>query len=605
LIKSGDGMIRTSLVMALCGFAHVHGFSDAAALPMALDAVRDASHEKLAGLDGIINHALATFNVPGGAVGIVVNGQVVLCQGFGVRDRENNVPVTENTLFAIGSCTKAFTTFVIGQLVDEGRLSWDDPVIKYLPELRLKDEYATLRLTMRDLVTHRSGLPRHDFLWYNSDFSREEILNRLQHLEFSSEFREKFQYNNVMYGVAGLVIEKVTGQTWENELQTRIFAPLRMGHSNFSVEDSQANDDFAQPHMEKEDRMEKVPFRKITNVGPAGSINSTASDMVKWLQLQLSGGSVAENALIKKTTLQEMHTMQMAIPAYPTETFHTFGYGLGWMIGMYDGHYCVSHGGGIDGFISHVALLPEEGIGVVVLSNSSPNGYGFVASMTNAVLDRLVGAKDEDWVAKWKEKWSQLKAAQIKEAANQASSSLSVCDLYIGNYAHPAYGMLKLSEKEGHLLAEYNQIGYNLRHSNHDVFTAAFNEYENHQLSFQFFRSVSGEISEVRIPFEPAVEPIVFKKMPDHQLLSIEYLKSFTGTFEAAGISVEIVLQGSQLVVVAPGQPSANLEAAKPYLFNIKGAPGSTIEFIKDAAGEVPELFFTHPYGQLIFTRKG
>lgn len=587
--------------MALCGFAQVSGFCDAAVLPLSFDAARDTFQDKLAGLDEIINKALAAFNVPGGAVGIVVNGQVILCNGYGVRDREHNVPVTKNTLFAIGSCTKAFTTFVIGQLVDEGKLAWDDPVIKHLPELRLKDEYATHRLTIRDLVTHRSGVPRHDFLWYNSDFSREEILLRLPHLEFSADLREKFQYNNVMYGVAGLVIEKVTGQTWEQASQMRLFTPLGMSHSNFSVQDSQASDDFAEPHMEKEDRMEKVPFRKITNVGSAGSINSTAADMVKWLQLQLSDGG----ALIKKTTLQEMHTMQMAIPAYPTEAFTSFGYGLGWMIGLYNGYYCVSHGGGIDGFISHVALLPEERIGVVVLSNSSPNGYGFVASMTNAVLDRMVGAQDEDWVAKWNEKWSQLKAAQTKETASQSPSSLSDFYAYVGNYAHPAYGMLKLSEKEGSLVAEYNRIDYNLQHSNHDVFSGALNAYENHHLSFQFFRDVSGEICEVRIPFEPAVKPIVFKKMPDDGLLSVDYLKPFTGTFEAAGISVEIQLQGGQLVVIAPGQPSAGLEAAKPSLFNIKGAPGSTVEFIKGAAGEVTELLFTHPYGQLIFKKKG
>ena len=210
--------------------------------------VNEVIHQRLAKVDSTMNQALETLRIPGMAIGVIVDGKVVFMKGYGVRNISDPSPVTENTLFAIGSCSKAFTTFALGQLVDEGRLAWDDPVIKYLPEFRLKDLHATHHLTIRDLVTHRSGLPRHDLAWYNSTFSRAEILNKLPHLEPTYDIREKFQYNNFMYGVAGLLIERVSGKTWEEFVQERIFIPLNMPRSNFSVEVSQQADDFAFPH---------------------------------------------------------------------------------------------------------------------------------------------------------------------------------------------------------------------------------------------------------------------------------------------------------------------------------------------------------------------
>ena len=315
-------------------------------------------------LDSIVNDALDVFNVPGVAIGIVVDGKVVLSKGYGYRNLDQSLPTTENTLFAIGSCTKAFTTFILGQLVDEGKINWDDPVITYIPEFRLMDQYTTHHITIRDLVAHRSGMARHDMLWFNSGFTRSDVIKSLQYLEPACKLREKFQYNNLMYTVAGILIEKVTGQTWEEALSSRIFTPLAMLNSNDSEKESQKSKDFSMPYAEVAGAVKAIPFRSIHSVAPAGAINSSVSDMLKWVQLQLSDGTLLDKHFIRKETLQEMHTIQMSMAAStPDDEVYHFGYGLGWCTGIYRGHYYLHHGGGVDGFISQVSLLPQGLVG--------------------------------------------------------------------------------------------------------------------------------------------------------------------------------------------------------------------------------------------------
>jgi CubicO group peptidase (beta-lactamase class C family) len=266
------------------------------------------------------------------AIGIVVDGKLILSKGYGYRNLDQGLPTTENTLFAIGSCTKAFTSFILGQLVDEGKINWDDPVITYIPEFRLMDQYTTHHITIRDLVAHRSGIARHDMLWFNSEFTRSDVIKSLQYLEPACKLREKFQYNNLMYTVAGILIEKVTGQTWEESLSTRIFTPLAMLNSNDSEKESKKSEDFSMPYAEVVGAIKSIPFRNIHSVAPAGAINSSISDTLKWVQLQLSDGTFLGQNFIRKETLQEMHTIQMPMTAStPDEEVYHFGYGLGRM----------------------------------------------------------------------------------------------------------------------------------------------------------------------------------------------------------------------------------------------------------------------------------
>jgi len=544
--------------------------------------------QRLEKIDPMMNRALETLKMPGMAIGVVVDGKVIFTKGYGVRNFSDPSPVTENTLFAIGSCSKAFTTFALGQLVDEGLIAWDEPVIKYLPEFRLHDIHATHHLTIRDLVTHRSGLPRHDLVWYNSDFPRQEILNRLPYLEPTYDLREQFQYNNFMYGVAGLVIERIAGKTWEEFVHERIFQPLGMNHSNFSVEVSQQADDFSFPHTEKNENIEVIPFRKLTNIGPAGSINSTIDDMMKWVELQLSDGK----QLIRKDTLKDMHLVHMPVRNHPFEE-SAFGYGLGWFTGLHEGHYIVSHGGGIDGFISMVTLYPKEKIGVVVLTNSDSHGL-FPMMAAYGIADLLLGKEDDSWLSKVEEKETQMKemmkkAGETKKGIVQADL-LQSPDQYVGEFEHPGYGTIKIDLKNDALVASHNDIYYWVHPTGYDYFNLSMESREEDRLEGSFVSNRSGDISQLQISFEAQLAPIVFKRKVSNELIAAEYLKSFVGAFECPLFSMEIALKGGHLTAEIPGQPSFEMKPEKKNLFSIKALPGCTIEFVTGSDNQLSEL---------------
>ncbi len=556
--------------------------------------------EKLGQIDYLMNKALDTLHIPGAAVGIVVDGKVVFTKGYGLRDQSNQLPVTENTLFAIGSCSKAFTVLALGQLVDEGTIAWDDPVIKYIPEFRLHDIHATHHLTIRDLVAHRSGLPRHDFVWYNSKFPRAEFLNRLPYLELTSGLREKFQYNNLMYAVAGLVIERVTGQVWEEFVQEHIFEPLSMNHSNFSVDHSQKTSDFASPHTEENDQVEIIPFRNLSNIGPAGSINSSVADMAKWVQLQLSEGDLEGKHLINKATLKDMHVVHMPIhsPLFE-ESPYLFGYGLGWMTGLHKGRYTVTHGGGIDGFISSVVLFPKEKIGVVILTNSDSHGL-FPSSAAYGIADLLMGEEDEQWLSRVEEKEKQMKALPKKAKGEDVTTKATVVrsfDNYIGEFEHPGYGTVQISLDKDELIASYNEIPYRLKHTCYDHFTGQAKLVKAQEFNCSFICNALGEIAEFQIAVEPLLPPIVFKRKAATELLNTDYLKKFTGTFECPVFPMDIALKKGHLVATVPGQPAYELKPEKPNLFSLKELSDCSLQFIEEADGTISELQF-HQAGQ-------
>lgn len=561
-------------------------------------------------IDAIVNEALDVFNVPGVAIGIVVDGKVVLSKGYGYRNLDQSLPTTENTLFAIGSCTKAFTTFMLGQLVDEGKINWDDPVITYIPEFRLMDQYTTHHITIRDLVAHRSGMARHDLLWFNSEFTRSDVIKSLQYLEPACKLREKFQYNNLMYTVAGILIEKVTGQTWEEALSSRIFTPLAMLNSNDSEKESQKSEDFSLPYAEIAGAIKAIPFRSIHSVAPAGAINSSVSDMLKWVQLQLSDGTLLDKQFIRKETLQEMHTIQMPMAAStPDEEVYHFGYGLGWCTGIYRGHYYLHHGGGIDGFISQVSLLPQEKIGVVVLSNSSSDGAFAVSVITNTIIDKLLEKTDVDWMEKSKNQREQFKKAQQQEiVANNELTSTPAHKLedYVGYYEHPAYGIVQVKLENDRLFATYGEMVIPLSHKCYDIFNGKVLEEllgDKSMISFSFSNNTSGDICELFIPLDQSVKPIGFKRKADNDLFSVDYLKQFEGVFGENPLLYGVSLIGNKLVVVSIGQGGHEIELIpeKRLKFGLKGLPGHSIQFALDNEGKVSELLFIHPLGSLNF----
>jgi CubicO group peptidase (beta-lactamase class C family) len=594
-------LIATFSVLSLIG----SNFAIASEVSQEIEAIQTPI-DRLEGLDAMVNKALETFRVPGVAVGVIIDGKVVLTKGYGLRDQANGLPVTENTLFAIGSCTKAFTTHVLGQLADEGEISWDDPVIKYLPEFRLKDEYATYHITIRDLVTHQSGLPRHDLLWYNSNLSRNDLLPRLQHLDSSTDLRGKFQYNNLMYVMAGLVIERVTGQTWEEAVHSRIFAPLGMDRSNFSVLDSQKNDDFSLPYREKNGSVQSIPFNNITTAGPAGSINSSVADMAKWVGLQLSDGTFEGRQFLKKETLQAMHTPQVALRMFPEGFSDLFGYGLGWFTGIHEGHYYVCHGGGIDGFISSTGFLPKEKIGVVVLTNSD-SGMMFAESLAEAILDQILGLAKDDWMPKVKEKDDKMKSA-LQGKPGKTSEDPGIArpfSDYVGEFEHPGYGTIRVHTEGNDLVAAYHTLSIPLSHKCYDHFTGAWQWALDVNFNCSFVRDHFGEVSELHMPMEAAVGVIAFKRKASNELLAADYLKQFEGLFESDLFSLNIALKGNQLMAIIPGAADEYaLIPEKSLQFSFKGMPGATARFTSAEDGKITAMMFITPNGTFNFKVK-
>jgi CubicO group peptidase (beta-lactamase class C family) len=560
----------------------------------------------LEGLDPQIEKALKDYQVPGVAVGVVVDGHIVYAKGFGYRDVERKLPVNKETLFAIGSCTKAFTTFVIGNLVDEGLLEWDQPVIDILPEFRLWDQYATTNVTLRDLLTHRTGMPRHEFFWYNSKMSKSEMLKRIRYLQPSFEIRERYQYGNLMYFTAGLAMEKVAGKPWESLIRERILAPLEMTHTNFSIEETQKTDNFAAPYLEKNEKLKKIPFRNLSLIDSAGAINSNIEDLTHWLQMLLAGGVYKTKALISPATLQELHAAQVIVPGAPEcKESLLYAYGIGWGVLSYRGHYFVSHDGVSDGFTSVAGLLPGENIGIVVLANKNMTSLSRYISL--AMIDRLLELPPHDWfqdgvesIRKNKEGMKEIRA-QEDRLRKKGTHPCHPLDEYVGIYEHPGYGKLTVELVDGHLNAIYNDLIFVLDHWHYDVFNVA-QEKQDMVVSFEgtkftFCNNANGEIGELIVPFEPTADDIVFKRKHEEKLSTLTYLRQFTGAYEIYGYTVEIVIRDHGLVAIIPGQPNYELIPSSENEFVVKSMTGSTVRFMMDSNNKVVEVLLIHPYG--------
>jgi CubicO group peptidase (beta-lactamase class C family) len=560
------------------------------------------------GFPQFVEKVMADWEVPGLAVAVVKDGQVIYQRGFGYRDVENKKPVTTKTLFAIGSCSKAFTVMAMGMLVDEGKLDWDKPVADYLQDFRLKDEFATLHMKPRDLVCHDSGLPRHDLSWYGSPASREELYQRLRYLEPNVDFRSLWQYNNFMFLTAGVLVERITGKAWEEVITERIFKPLGMNGSNFSVNTSQKAEDFSLPYGEKEKKTVKIPFRNIDAIAPAGAINSNVEDMTRWILLHLNKGKVGEQQLISEATLAQMHTPTMALraPAQYAETPLT-AYGLGWFIQPYRGHHMIQHGGGIDGFISLVSFMPFDNIGVVVLTNKSPNPLA--TYLTYNIYDRLLRLEPVDWNARGLEQRKKAEEAEEKAKAEKGakrkegtSPSLPL-EQYAGTYEFAGYGRLVVALEEGRLKLTYNGLTSPLAHYHFDIFTAASEDFGDLRVWFRL--NGDGEIDSVAIPLQDGVPDIVFERVPDESLADEATLAKYAGEYDLMGQTITITLRADGvLTAFVPGQPIYELEPYKEREFKLKGIDGYSIEFRLDDQGNVVEAAIHQPNGTFVAKRK-
>ena len=433
----------------------------------------------LADLDAYVQSAMESWNVPGAAIAVVKDGQMVLSKGYGVRDVNTEEPVTPRTLFAIGSTTKAFTTAALGMLVDAGRLSWDDKVVDHLPDFQLSDPWITRHATIRDLVTHRLGLERADLLWYAGKFDRDEVLQRIGNVAHTLRFRDQFGYQNVMYAAAGEVIESVTGKTWEAFVQERIFGPLGMLVSNTSTDDLQYYSNVATPHVAIEGDLQPIEYRNIDVVAPAGSINSNVREMAQWVRLQLGEGAYEGERLLDAATVREMHSPETIIDLSPLQEqlnpeTHFSTYGLGWILSDYRGRKVAYHGGNIDGMSAHVSLVPEDELGVVVLTNMNVTPMPEILSQW--IVDRFLGAPKKDWSQLYSQVYQQISRGQqqafqqVQEQRTPGTEPSLATERYAGVYESDVYGELTIEPEEGQLVLRYGDFVGDLSHWHHDTF---------------------------------------------------------------------------------------------------------------------------------------
>ena len=563
----------------------------------------DTDKSSLAGFDDFMASAMQEFKVPGAAVAIVKDGKIILAKGYGYRDVAHKQPITGKTLFPIASITKSFTVTSLGTLVDEGKLDWDKPVREYLPGFRMYDPVATEQLTTRDMVTHRSGLPRHDLVWYSSSFSREELVNRLRYLEPNKPLREKFQYNNLMFLTAGYLVETLTGKKWEDAVRGLVFDPLDMTRSNFNVADSQKDSDYAQPYADRDQKVVKIPFRNITNIGPAGAINSSVNEMSHWVMVHINDGAFKGKQLISAATIADMHTPYMPTGGTPARPdISSSDYGLAWFIDTYRGHQRVEHGGNIDGFSALVSLFPKDGIGFVVLTNK--NGTGLPDLIVQTAADRIFGLEAVDWIGDAAKKMAQgaeaEKKAEEKKTTRRRLGTVPShkLDEYAGDYNHPGYGDLKVSLAMGKLSFTYNAITTPLEHWHFETFNGAKTDDPTFQdMKLTFRTDVNGNVSAVVAPFEPTEDDIVFARKPDAKLSDPAYLKKVSGEYDFSGQRVTVSPKGGRLTLTMPGQPTLDLVPGLGGEYSLKQAMSITVKFVEDAAGQVTGLAINQPNG--------
>lgn len=472
-------------------------------LSLGLLAAQDA---RLSGIDKVAGQLMSDWKVPGVAIAVVDHGNIVLSKGYGFRDVAAKQPVTSKTLFAIGSISKSFTVSAMHTLAEQGRLDWNKPVRDYLPSFRMYDPVATAEMTPLDLVTHRSGLPRHDALWYSTNFTRKELFDKLRYLQPNKAFRELYQYQNLMFMTAGYLAGELAGSSWEDLVQKRIFDTLGMTNSNFSVKTSQKASDFSLPYSKTEDQVSAIPFHIIDEIGPAGSINSNVVDMAKYVQMHLAKGKGVMNE--KSWTM--MTTPQMAItsPRMVPELGDS-AYGMALTVHSYRGHKMVSHGGGIDGFTAWLALLPEDQIGVIILTNLG--GNPIPQELSYSVFDALLGLPSIDWPARLKALPTPTPRDRTK--VDQIKGTLPSHPLadFAGEYTHPGYGRIKIDVSNGDLRMDFNGAHTSaLKHFHYDVFEANLVTTSRTPVKVAFYTGLNGRIERIGIPLEPQVADIEF-----------------------------------------------------------------------------------------------
>jgi CubicO group peptidase (beta-lactamase class C family) len=582
-----------------------------------------APDTRLAGIDTRLQAVLTDWHVAGFAVAVVEKNKIVYARGFGYRDYENKKPVTPNTLFAIGSCSKAFTAGLLGVLRNDNKVSFDERPSTYIPELKFFNDEMNSTITVKDLMCHRTGLPRHDYSWYLFNTkSKDSLIRRIQYQEPSAGVRQKWQYNNFMFLAQGVITEKVTGQSWEKNIAEKFFTPLGMATSNTSITELEKSEEPSLGYEVKDDKeIRKTDYYHISGMSPAGSINSSVNEMANWAQTWIYGGKYNGKEILPASYVSEAISSQMitggGLPSKEHPDVQFANYGYGWFLASYKGHYRVEHGGNINGFSASTCFFPSDSLGIIVLVNQ--NGSAVPSIVRNLIADRMLKLPQSDWSKELKDARDKNKKqeaennAKARSGIRKGTRPSHLVEEMEGNYSNPGYGTFKIAAVHDSVFATMGTEHYWLKHYHYDIFqpfevskTHKIDTAEKSNVRLNFRTGLNGEIETVEISgMEPGLnKPLEFLHQPNTKEIKPEELKKYVGDYELSGIVAKVFIKGEKtLFLFVPGQPEYELLYLGSNKFSIKTMSGYKVEF-EETGGAINACSFVQPNGTFKAKRK-
>jgi len=569
--------------------------------------------KKLGNFDAFMAKVLKDWNAPGIGVGIVKGDKLVFAKGYGFRDYGQKLPFTPTTLQQIASNTKLFTAVAAGLLVEEGKLTWDKPVRESVPFIKFYNSELDNTVTLRDMLAHRTGITRHDTIWYQSDDTRKQLFDKVKYLEPQEPLRQTFLYNNLMYAAVGYIIELQSGKPWEEFVGERIFKPLEMTSTVYSIADMTKQPDFGVPFTEKRDTFElyKIPYYEdIGGVAPCGAIISNIQDLSHWLIALMNDGKYNGKQVLPPAVLKATLEPAIALPNTEAETRGYWealntAYGMGRETVSYRGQLLTMHGGDLPGFHSQISFLPKEKLGVVVfvIGDHCASLYNTVSYN---VYERLLDMDQTPWSErlvelrlKGKKAGTEARAKAGGDRVPNTKPSHALAD-YAGDFEHPAYGILKVEIKDGGLHMDFHKIRLPLSHFHYDRFETPDDEtYGRTAINFQ--TNPQGDVDKAFVSLDEA--EVVFTRKP--AALSPETLAKLAGTYETpTGLKFQVVVkENGALFLAVPGDVDQELIPYKGLQFRIKQFADVVWEFILEN-GQVKGLRQRDPSGEIVFPRK-
>ncbi len=574
--------------------------------------------QKLQGFDAFMEQTMKDWNGVGFGVGIVVGDRLVFAKGYGYRDHEKKLPITASTLFPIASNTKLFTAVAAGFLVEEGKLTWDRPIRESVPSIQFYDNYLNNSITLRDMLGHRTGITRHDTIWYKSNYTTKELFERLKYLEPKEPPRQLYLYNNMMYAGVGYSIELQSGRTWAEFVRSRILQPLEMKSTVFSIADMLKAPDYGVPFTERRDSAElyKIPYYEDTEgLAAAGAIISNIEDLSHWLIALINQGKYGGKQILPAKTLQATLEPAIALPNTAGETRGWWevlnrAYGMGRQTASYRGHLITLHGGDLPGFHSQVSFLPNERLGVIVfvIGNHTAPLYN---AISYSVFERLLGINQTPWTARLLEvRLKNKKAgmeARTKAGAGRVANTRPSHPLedYVGEYEHPAYGILKIAMKDNTLQFDFHKMRFPLMHFHYDRFDTADDEQDG-KWSVNFSTNPQGDIDKATMSLDEAEASFV-RRAP---ALDETVAQHLAGTYETAsgGKFLVVVKPGDGqkpggIVIVFSGAPEQKLIPYKGLKFRVQEFADVIVEFVEEK-GQIIAMKQIVPSGEYVSKRK-